>query len=163
MAYKVKVGDTIYRLTLKRDGGEWKCELNGLPLRLHAQLIRRDVISLIAEGKVYEVKRDQLGNQTRIWVKSAPYVAELSDPRSLSSHSRGRGKSGASGLLASMPGKVLRVLVGEMQRVEAGQALLVVEAMKMQNEIKSPNKGTVRQLVSEGTYVNAGDVLAIVD
>jgi biotin carboxyl carrier protein len=62
-----------------------------------------------------------------------------------------------------MPGKVLRVLVGEREQVEAGQALLVVEAMKMQNEIKSPNKGIVRQLVSEGTYVNAGDLLAIVE
>jgi biotin carboxyl carrier protein len=62
-----------------------------------------------------------------------------------------------------MPGKILRVLATEMEQVEAGQALVVVEAMKMQNEIKSPSKGVIRQLVPEGTYVNAGDVLAIVE
>jgi biotin carboxyl carrier protein len=62
-----------------------------------------------------------------------------------------------------MPGKVLRVLVSEMEKVEAGQALIVVEAMKMQNEMKSPNKGIVKQIVSEGTHVNAGDLLAIVE
>jgi biotin carboxyl carrier protein len=62
-----------------------------------------------------------------------------------------------------MPGRVLRVLVAETQQVEAGQGLLVVEAMKMQNEIKAPSKGIVRQVVAEGSYVNAGDTLAIVE
>jgi biotin carboxyl carrier protein len=63
-----------------------------------------------------------------------------------------------------MPGKVVRVLIGDGQAVEAGQSILVVEAMKMQNEIKSPKKGTVRKIAAtEGTNVNAGDVLAIVE
>ena len=48
--------------------------------------------------------------------------------------------------------------------VEAGQGVLVVEAMKMQNEIKSPKKGRVQKIVAaEGATVNAGDVLAIVE
>jgi biotin carboxyl carrier protein len=63
-----------------------------------------------------------------------------------------------------MPGKVVRVLVAEQQAVEAGQSILVVEAMKMQNEIKSPKKGTLKKIVAaEGANVNAGDVLAIVE
>jgi biotin carboxyl carrier protein len=63
-----------------------------------------------------------------------------------------------------MPGKVVRLLVAAGDTVEAGQGLLVVEAMKMQNELKSPKKGIVRQVLArEGAAVNAGDVLAIVE
>jgi biotin carboxyl carrier protein len=63
-----------------------------------------------------------------------------------------------------MPGKVVRLLVQEGAAVEAGAGVAVVEAMKMQNEIKSPKKGIVLKLsVAEGAAVNAGDVLAIVE
>jgi biotin carboxyl carrier protein len=63
-----------------------------------------------------------------------------------------------------MPGKIVRRLVQEGQHVEAGAGLLVIEAMKMQNEIKAPKPGTVRQLSAvEGAAVNAGDVLAIIE
>jgi biotin carboxyl carrier protein len=63
-----------------------------------------------------------------------------------------------------MPGKVVRVLVREGDSVEAGQGLLVVEAMKMQNEIRSPKNGKVEKLLAkEGLAVNAGDVLAWVE
>jgi biotin carboxyl carrier protein len=63
-----------------------------------------------------------------------------------------------------MPGKVVRVLVSEGDAVEAGQGLLVVEAMKMQNEIRSPKSGRVEKLFAkEGLAVNAGDVLAWVE
>jgi biotin carboxyl carrier protein len=63
-----------------------------------------------------------------------------------------------------MPGKIVRVLVYQGDPVEAGAGVMVVEAMKMQNEIKSPKKGTIQKiLVTEGAAVNAGDVLAIVE
>jgi biotin carboxyl carrier protein len=63
-----------------------------------------------------------------------------------------------------MPGKVIRILAAESSEVEAGQGIVVVEAMKMQNEIKSPKKGVVRKMVAaEGAAVNAGDVLAVVE
>jgi biotin carboxyl carrier protein len=62
-----------------------------------------------------------------------------------------------------MPGKVVRLLVREGDHVEAGQGLLVVEAMKMQNEIRSPKSGAIeRVLAKEGQPVNAGDVLCVV-
>ena len=63
-----------------------------------------------------------------------------------------------------MPGKVVRLLVSEGDAVEAGQGLLVVEAMKMQNEVRSPKAGRVEKLLAkEGLAVNAGDVLAWVE
>jgi biotin carboxyl carrier protein len=63
-----------------------------------------------------------------------------------------------------MPGKVVRVLAAEGAEVEVGQGVIVIEAMKMQNELKSPKKGKVQKIVAQqGAAVNAGDVLAIVE
>lgn len=92
------------------------------------------------------------------------FVAEVIDPRSW----RGRRHGGAEAegrqqITAPMPGKVVRLLVKAGDTVEAGQGLLVVEAMKMQNEIRSPKRGEVeRVLVVEGQAVNAGEVLCAV-
>ena len=162
MIYNVSIGGRNLRIALERDGGNWKCELEGVQFPFDARPIRPGIISLIVDGRVYEIKRDQLGSQERLWINKTPFIAEITDPRSLTARSRSAATSTTAKLVASMPGKVLRVMVRAMEQVEVGQALLVLEAMKMQNEIKSPNKGIVKQLITEGTYVNAGDVLAIV-
>jgi biotin carboxyl carrier protein len=163
MIYNVIIGGRNLRIALERDGEEWRLELDGLQVQVDARPIRPGVISLIINGGAYEVKRDQLGNQERLWINNTAFIAEISDPRSLTAQRSRTATTTTAKLLASMPGKVLRVMVSAMDQVEIGQALLVLEAMKMQNEIKSPNKGIVKQLITEGTYVNAGDVLAIVE
>jgi biotin carboxyl carrier protein len=70
---------------------------------------------------------------------------------------------GRQQVLAPMPGKIVRVLVKTGDAVRAGQGLVVVEAMKMQNEIRTPKSGTIdRVAVVEGQTVTAGEVVAIV-
>jgi len=99
-----------------------------------------------------------------LWVGSARFAAEVRDPRSLRGRSRIADERGPRKLTAPMPGKVIRLLAREGAEVDLGSGVIVVEAMKMQNEIKSPKKGTIQRiLVSEGASVNAGDVLAIVE
>jgi biotin carboxyl carrier protein len=99
-----------------------------------------------------------------LWVGNVRYSAEIRDPRSLRGRTRQIDNHGPQKLTAPMPGKIVRVLVHVGAEVEAGAGVLVVEAMKMQNEIKSPKKGKVQKiLVGEGAAVNAGDVLAIVE
>ena|SRR5579872_6292434 len=165
MVYGVTIDGKKYRIELERADGAWRCKLDGRNVEMDAVLTRRDVLSVLIGGKAYEIKREHAGTDTHLWVGSVRYLAELHDPRSL----RGRKAAGADGkgpkkLFAPMPGKVVRVLIGEQQAVEAGQSILVVEAMKMQNEIKSPKKGTVQKIIAtEGANVNAGDVLAIVE
>jgi len=95
---------------------------------------------------------------------SQEFTAEVIDPRAWSGrrHS-GVEAEGRQQIVAPMPGKVVRLLVREGDHVEAGQGLLVVEAMKMQNEIRSPKSGAIeRVLAKEGQPVNAGDVLCVV-
>jgi len=123
------------------------------------------VLSLLVDGHAYEIKREQTATDLHLWVGSTRFAVELRDPRSLRSRRGGAGdEKGPRKIVAPMPGRVVRILVAEQAEVEAGQGIIVVEAMKMQNEIKSPKKGVVKKIAaSAGTAVNAGDVLAIVE
>ena len=165
MIYEVAINGRHYQLELERADPGWQCRLDGREIQVDAVLARRDVLSVLIGGKAYEIKREWTATDMHLWVGSARYAAELRDPRSLRNR-RGTAADdkGPRELLAPMPGRVVRVLIGEQQAVEAGQSILVVEAMKMQNEIKSPKKGTVLKIVAAaGANVNAGDVLAIVE
>jgi len=165
MIYEVIVDGKNYRLELERVDGRWECRLDGSSIALDAVLARPDVLSILIDGKAYEVKRERTPTDMHLWVGSARYGVELRDPRSWRSRRGAAGQeSGPMKLVASMPGKVVRVLVPEKASVEVGQGVLVVEAMKMQNELKSPKTGIVQRIVAaEGVAVNAGDVLAIVE
>lgn len=163
--YEVIIEGKSYRLELSRAGRQWDCRLNGRTVPIDAVLARPDVLSVLIDGKAYEVKRERVASDMHLWVGSARFQAELRDPRSLRSRRDRMGDAqGPRKLLAPMPGRVIRVLTPEKAPVEAGQGVIVVEAMKMQNELKSPRKGVVQKvLAAEGANVNAGDVLAIVE
>jgi biotin carboxyl carrier protein len=167
MIYNVTIDGNVFRLDidLNRESGSWRCLLDGREVQIDAVLAQPDVLSLLIDGKAYQIRRERLASDWRIWVGDQSYAAEVSDPRSLRSRkARADTGKGPRSLVAPMPGKVVRFLVGERSPVEAGQGVVVVEAMKMQNEIKSPKKGIVLRLaVAEGAPVNAGDVLAIVE
>lgn len=164
MIYDVTIDGNSYRLELNRVDGGWSCRLDGRDVEVDAVLARPDVVSLRVGNRVYEVKCEHAAGDLQLWVGSARFAAEVRDPRSLRGRTRTADHSGAKNLAASMPGKVVRLLAREGSVVEAGAGVMVVEAMKMQNEIKSPKKGKVQKiLVREGTAVNAGDILAIVE
>ena len=165
MTYEVLIDGKTHRLELTRADDGWACKLDGRAFQIDAVLARRDVLSILIEGTAYEVKRERTATDMHLWVGPARYSAEVRDPRSLRSRrAAGMEEQGPRKLVSAMPGKVVRVLLAPGSEVEAGQAVLVVEAMKMQNELKSPKKGVVQKIVvSEGTAVNAGDVLAIVE
>ncbi|MGA2966321.1 MAG: acetyl-CoA carboxylase biotin carboxyl carrier protein subunit [Terriglobales bacterium] len=169
MVYEVMVGDKTggkpHRLELKKAGGGWDCRLNGKSIAIDAVVARRDVMSLLVDGRAYEVKREQTATDLHLWVGSSRFAVELRDPRSLCSRQHAAGdEKGSKKILAPMPGRIVRLLVAENSEVEAGQGIVVVEAMKMQNEIKSPKKGVVKKIsATPGAAVNPGDVLAIVE
>jgi acetyl/propionyl-CoA carboxylase alpha subunit len=164
MLYDVTIDGKNYRLELERAEGRWSCRLDGHEVEIDAVLARPDVLSLRIGNQAYEIKSERVGNDWHLWVGSARFACEVRDPRSLRSRARAADDHGPRKLTAPMPGKVVRVLVREGDVVEAGAGVLVVEAMKMQNEIKSPKKGIIQKmLAAEGVAVNAGDVLAIVE
>jgi biotin carboxyl carrier protein len=164
MTYDVTIDGKNYRLVLNRADGRWSCLLDGREVEVDALLVRPDVLSLRLGNQAYEVKCERVAGDTHLWVGSARFAVEVRDPRSLRGRIRAVDDHGPKELTAPMPGKIVRLLVSQGDEVEAGAGVLVVEAMKMQNEIKSPKQGTIQKiLVGEGAAVNAGDVLAIVD
>ena len=164
MTYDIIIDGKGYRLELTGTGATWDCRLNGEEIKIDAVLARRDVLSLIIAGKAYEIKRERSATDLHLWVGSGRYSVQVRDPRSLRGRAGTSDDKGPRKLVAPMPGKIVRVLATQDTEVEAGQGLLVVEAMKMQNEIRSPKKGVVRKMVAvPGANVNAGDVLAIVE
>lgn len=165
MIYEIAVDGEEHRVELIRHNAALKCRLDGRSVEVDVALTQPDVLSLLIAGKSYEIKRDSSASAVNLWLGSERYAVEVRDPRSLRGRqNKGAGDKGPQKLLALMPGKVVRLLVQEKAEVDAGQGILVVEAMKMQNEIKSPKRGVISKLVAvEGARVDAGDVLAIVD
>jgi biotin carboxyl carrier protein len=164
MTYEVSIDGENHRLELNRAEGLWSCRVDGRDVEVDAVLARPDVLSLRIGNKAYEVKCERVAGDMHLWVGSARFAVEVRDPRSLRGRVRAVDDQGPRNLTAPMPGRIVRVLVKQGDEVEAGAGVLVMEAMKMQNEIKSPKKGTIQKImVSEGAAVNSGDVLAIVE
>ena len=164
MVYDVMVNGTRHRLELGQSDRGWTCRFDGKAVNIDPLIPRRDVLSLLLDGRSYEIKREQTASDLHMWVGSSRFSVELRDPRSLRSRRQPVDEKGPRKVVASMPGRVVRVLIAENVAVEAGQGLVVVEAMKMQNEIKSPKKGVVKKIsAAVGAAVNPGDVLAIVE
>jgi biotin carboxyl carrier protein len=165
MNYEVGINEKTYRLELHHADGQWRCRLNGTAMDIDAVLVRPTVLSILLDGKAYEIKRELRDNDLHLWVGGSRYAVEIRDLRSLRHRRDGATTSkGPQKLTAAMPGKVVRILLQEREQVEAGQGILVVEAMKMQNEIKSSKSGVIQKImVAEGGAVNAGDVVAIVE
>ena len=165
MIYEVKVADRVHRVELEKIESGWRCKVDGQETLLDAVSTQDGVLSLLLDGKSYEIKQENTGTDFNIVVGGLRFPTQIRDPRSL--RSRRGADSGAEGvkkIVAPMPGKVVRILAQPGTAVEHGQGVIVIEAMKMQNELKSPKKGIVKKLtVHEGTAVEAGQSLAEVE
>jgi biotin carboxyl carrier protein len=165
MIYEVTIAEKTYRVELLRAGSGWRCSLDGRDMPLDVVSTQDNVLSILVDGKSYEVKQENGASEAGIVVGHERFVASVRDPRSFRSR-RGTGAAdhGIKKITAPMPGKVVRILAGVGAEVELGQSVIVIEAMKMQNELKAPKKGVVKKLsVTEGATVEAGQTLAEVE
>jgi biotin carboxyl carrier protein len=120
-----------------------------------------DGTSVLLNGRSYRVSR---GAGSEVWVNGRRLSMEVFDPRDLRLGKGNVSNHGRQEIAASMPGKVIRVLVAAGDSVEEGQGLVVVEAMKMQNEMKSPKSGRVAEVRTRAdATVGAGEVLVVVE
>jgi len=116
------------------------------------------------DGRSVEVVVTVFGDRYLVSVGGQQLPVEILDARTALKKATQHGHDGLIEVRAPMPGKVVKILLTEGAEVNANQGILVVEAMKMQNEIKSPKKGVIRRLgVTEGVAVNLGDLLASVE
>ncbi len=117
--------------------------------------------SVLIDRRVYDLAAQADGETCTVVGRSGTHTLQVSDPRRLDSQrSVEQGQAGLQRIQAEMPGKVIRVLVREGETVACDQGLLVIEAMKMQNEIRAPKSGIVKSIgVSAGQTVNSGEFL----
>ena len=169
MKLTAEVSGERHALELRREGARVFAEVDGRGYELDVRATEAGALLLLSGGRVYECRAERAGARSDAWRVEAggrAYEVTLVDPRRL----RAAGGAGAglaegrAAVSSSMPGKVVRVLVEAGAQVEAGDALVVVEAMKMQNELKSPKAGAVVEVAARvGATVNAGEVLVVVE
>lgn len=166
MTYDVIVDNKTHQVELTRGEKTWVCKVDGQQIEVDAELTTRDVLSVLVGNKAYEIKRERsLLGELHMVIGSTRYAVDVQDPRSLRTRRAHAGvEVGPQKVKAPMPGKIVRVMVAEKDQVKAGQGIIVMEAMKMQNEMKAPKDGIVQKLLTaEGSAVNAGDTLAIIE
>jgi len=121
--------------------------------------------SILFRGKVFDVYVETLREgECQVALRDQRISLALADPRKLKSlRSRHVDSGGEISISSPMPGKVVRLLVAEGQAVDQGQGIIVIEAMKMQNEVKAPRSGTIKSLnAHEGKTVTAGEELMVI-
>jgi biotin carboxyl carrier protein len=166
MKFEVQISGKTRTVELQRDSDRWKISLDGAPIDADAVEISPNVFSILLNGESYEVRLAAANDgKLTLQTRHHEFIAEVVDPRTWRGRRHGAVEAeGRQQIVAPMPGKVVRLLVKAGDKVETGQGLLVVEAMKMQNEVRSPKTGTVERLLAkEGQPVNAGEVLAWID
>jgi biotin carboxyl carrier protein len=156
-AGSISIGDSkfgVSKFNYKREDGSLAGEFSIAPLDAGA-------FSVLIDGRAYRVEPGAPGE----WiVNGKPIAVELFDPRAFRERQSSAASQGRINIIAPMPGKVVQVLVSIGDTIEEGRGLLVVEAMKMQNEMKSPKAGRVVEVrAKRGSAVAAGEVLMVVE
>jgi glutaconyl-CoA/methylmalonyl-CoA decarboxylase subunit gamma len=167
MVYAATSGGKTHRL-------EVAAERDGLRVRLDEREYPLDVLpvgpslySLLIGGRSYEVDLIEVEGALMVLVDGQPFRVEIR--READRPAQGDGNLSAAPpreevVSAPMPGKVTKLLVCVGQAVQPGDGIVVVEAMKMENELKASRRGTVREVrVAEGRPVNGGDVLVVIE
>jgi biotin carboxyl carrier protein len=168
MKLQAQVGEKTHEVEIRRDGRRVFARVDDREYELEASEPEPNVYLLKHEGRVHEFFVSPRSSA------DAPYMVSsvkgdtevrLIDPKKLrGSNVAGANSDGAAEVKTAMPGKVVRLILSEGAAVEKGDAVMVVEAMKMQNDLKAPKIGIIKEIrVTEGQTVAAGDVLAVIE
>jgi biotin carboxyl carrier protein len=168
MKLHVTINDYRTNIQIADEGGRVFAEIDDRRYELDVHESGPHGYLLISNGRVFDCRvegRPESGKPVEVIVGTTHCAVTLTDPKRLSSSTSARGPDDdVARTIAPMPGKVVRILVAVGGQVEVGDGIIVVEAMKMQNEMKSPKAGTVIALnVQAGATVDAGDVLAVIE
>jgi biotin carboxyl carrier protein len=138
---------------------------DGVAREANVESPQRGVFSVLLDGLSYDAYLEETpAGMVVVVIDGCRFEIEVRDPRRWSRKAAGRGGDAVQSILSPMPGKVVRVLVAIGDVVEAGQGIVVVEAMKMQNEMKANRAGTVLTVpAKEGATVSAGELLATIE
>jgi biotin carboxyl carrier protein len=147
-------------------GGRFALVLDGQRHEVDALALDHGAVSLLVDGESFSVEFDESGDEVAVLVRNQVTRIDVADERKLRLRAARSGfiAEGRQVVIAPMPGKVVKVLVKLGDEVKEGQGLVVVEAMKMENELKSPKAGKVTELLAqEGTAVEQNARLVAIE
>lgn len=167
MGYIASSKDQEHRLDVRQDREGFRVRLDDRELAVDLLRVKASLYSLLMGGRSYEIDVLETDDAYTVLVDGQPFRVEIQDEqqkRLRAAVGKGEVKPGKRTVAAPMPGKVVKLLVKVGDSVHAGAGVIVVEAMKMENELKAPTAGTVKEIrVEEGKAVNGGEVLVVIE
>lgn len=164
---KIEGSDEQLPVDIERAGeGQYRLTLRGQTHVVDAALLSTGLMSLLIEGRSYGAEFEDSGDDVAVLLRGQVTRIDVADERRLRLRALSTefAVTGKQVITAPMPGKVVKVLVKVGDEVEAGQGLVVVEAMKMENELKAPKAGKVVELFAqEGSAVENNAKLVVVE
>ena len=163
MKISAKTGNRLSEVVVERENGTYVVEVDGVRYDVDSHKLEADFFSILTGGKSYEVSVEATRDGYRVRHGAAVQLVRLSDP-SRQAREAHPGSGGPESVVSVMPGKVVRLLVDAGDEVEEGQGVIVVEAMKMENEIAAPRAGRIRSVsVETGQTVESGAELVVIE
>ncbi|SRR6266404_678544 len=168
MKYKAQLLDSERAISLDIAAESATADIDGRHYEIELRQFGGGEYLLNSGSNVYKCRvegKHDSNNSFAVVLRGTSYQITIIDPKRLrSARSSAAHDHGSAEIISPMPGKVVRVLVEAGATVKAGAGIIVVEAMKMQNEMKAPKAGVVVSVNAEpGATVNAGDVLAVIE
>ena len=167
MSYVATIGEREVKVTVEDLGGAgYKVSIDGVEHVVDAHQVAGQLWSVLYRGASFVVDVTQLPTEEyEVLIQGDCHKFTLmNEQRRAMIRAGGKGAAGKAMLTSPMPGKVVKLLVNEGEEVEAGQGVIVVEAMKMENELKSALAGKVKEIfVAEGEVVESGAKLLLVE
>ena len=164
MQYTAIVHGEQVEITVDRTAGCIKATIGGRSYNLHTAEVEPGVYWFTSDAGSFEIAVVQHADGYMTSVGDHRIPVEIVDARRALRRAAQGGHDGIVEIRAPMPGKIVRILAEQDSPIEANHGIVVMEAMKMQNEIKSPKSGRVRKMnVAQGAAVNAGDLIAVVE
>jgi biotin carboxyl carrier protein len=167
VAFIAKLGDQSYTVEIEEIGKAlYRVAVDGNEFLVDGKKTGRTNYSLIVDNRSFEIEVDNTDDEYRVLVDGRNYRIDLVDERRVrvGGTQSGLEVRGRQFVSVPMPGKIIAVLVAEGDPVEKGQGLVIVEAMKMENEVRSPVTGAVKEIkVKPGDTVEGGALLVIVE
>ncbi len=165
MIFDAQLDGRSLRVEVQEHEGLYHVSIDGRTQTIDFQELGRGFASLLIDGRSHEVGLERhAGGAWSVHTGGELHVFELHGAARGVAAGAAKGPAGPAKINAPMPGKIVRVLVATGVEVEAGQGLIVMEAMKMENELRAPRAGRVRDLhAREGQAVETGTLLAVIE
>ena len=168
MKFQAEVASEKHEIEIHRDGRRVVANVDGRRYDLDVSEAEPNTFLIKDGNRVFEAMVSgptEASGPIAVTVRNHHIDVRLWDPKRLrGSSSDAAAMEGIADIRSAMPGKIVRILANVGDKVEKGEGIIVVEAMKMQNELKSPKAGHIKEIrVSLDATVSSGDVLVVIE